>query len=81
MNGFTWSKEENDWIVPEDNYNEEFKNWRGIIHNGQFRPDNLNEKRNTEDKCTKYEGSSNLNGILREVNPEIPINYYKDQCH
>ena len=25
MNYFTWSKEENDWIVPEDHYNEEFK--------------------------------------------------------
>ena len=26
INCFNWSKEENDWIVPEDQYNEEFKN-------------------------------------------------------
>ena len=37
MNFFTWSKENNDWIVPEDQYDEEFKNWREPIHNGQFR--------------------------------------------
>ena len=29
MNCFTWSKEKNYWIVPRDQYNEEFKNWRG----------------------------------------------------
>ena len=33
MNCFTWSKEENDLIVPGDQYNEEFKNWRGPINN------------------------------------------------
>ena len=44
MNCFTWYKEENDWIVPEDNYNEEFNNWRGPIHNGQFRSHTLKEK-------------------------------------
>ena len=32
MNCFTWYKENNDWIVPEDQYDEEFKNWRGPIH-------------------------------------------------
>ena len=41
MNGFTWYKENNDWIVPEYQYDEEFKNWRGPIHNGQFRSQNL----------------------------------------
>ena len=33
MNCFTWSKQNNDWIVPEDQYDEEFKNWRGPLHN------------------------------------------------
>ena len=28
MNWLTWSKENNDWIVPGNQYNEEFKNWR-----------------------------------------------------
>ena len=37
INFFTWSKDDNDWIVSGDHYNEEFKNWRGPIHNGQFR--------------------------------------------
>ena len=36
MNCFTCSKEDNDWIVVEYQYNEEFKNWRGPIHNVQF---------------------------------------------
>ena len=36
MNCFTWSKEENDWIFSGDQYNKEFKNWKGPIHNGKF---------------------------------------------
>ena len=35
INCFTWSKEENDWIVPGDQYNEEFNNWRGPIDNSK----------------------------------------------
>ena len=49
MNILTWSKEDNGWIVPEDQYNEEFKNCRGPIHNGQFRSQTLKEKRKTEE--------------------------------
>ena len=36
INCFTWSKEKNDWIVLEYKYDDEFKNWRRPIHNGQF---------------------------------------------
>ena len=79
MNCFTWSKEENDWIVPEDQYNEDLKNWKGTIHNGQFRSQTLKEKRKTEDTCSKYAGSAKFNGIPREGNPAIPIKFYKDQ--
>ena len=77
MNCFTWSKEDNDWIFPGDQYNEELKNWQGTIHNGQFRSQTLKEKRNTEDTCYKYAGSAKFNGIYRERNPEIPIKYCK----
>ena len=73
MNSFTWYKEENDWIVPEEHYNEEFKNWRGPIHNGWFRLYNFKEKRNTEDTCTKYVVSAKFNGIPREGKPSILI--------
>ena len=79
MNCFNLPKENNDWIVPEDQYDEKFKNWRGPIHNGQFRSQNLNEKRNTEETCSKYVGSDDFNGILREGKPEITIKSYKDQ--
>ena len=48
MNCFTWSKEDNDWIVPGDQYNEEFKNWRGPINNGQSRSQTLKEKQKKE---------------------------------
>ena len=41
MNCFTWSKEKNDWIVTEDQYDEEFNNWRGPIHHGKFRSQTL----------------------------------------
>ena len=54
MNCFTWSKEDNDWIVRGDQYNKELKNWRGPIHNGQFRSQTLKEKSKTEEKCYKY---------------------------
>ena len=36
--------------------------------------------RKTEETCSKYAGSSNFNGIPREVKPAIPIKSYKDQC-
>ena len=65
MNCFTWSKENNDWIVPEDQYNEEFNNWREPIQNGQFRSQTLKEKINTEETCSKYAGSAKFNGITR----------------
>ena len=79
MNCFIWSKVNNDWIVPYDLYDDEFKNWRGPIHNGQFRPQNLKEKRKTEETCSKYAGSAKFNGIPREGKPAIPIKFYKDQ--
>ena len=66
MNGFTWFKENNDWIVPGDQYNEELKNRQGPIHNGQFRLKTLKEKRKIEETCTKYSGSTQFNGIPRE---------------
>ena len=65
MNCFTWSKENNDWIVPEDQYDKEFNNWRGPIHNGKFRSQTLKEKRKTEETCSKYAGYSKFNGIPR----------------
>ena len=49
INCFTWSKENNDWIVPEDQYDEESKNWQVPIHNSQFRSHTLKEKRKTEE--------------------------------
>ena len=69
MNCFTWSKANNDWIVPEDQYDEEFKNWRVPIHNGQFRSQTLKEKQKTEETCSKYAGAAKFNGIPRERNP------------
>ena len=47
MNCFTWSKENNDWIVSGDQYNEGFNNWKGPIHNGQFCSQTLKDKRKT----------------------------------
>ena len=48
MNSFTWSTDENDWIVLGDHYNEDFNNWRGPINNGQFRQQNIKEMRKIE---------------------------------
>ena len=65
MNCFNWSKEENNWIVPGDQYKEEFENWIVPIYNGQFHSQNLKEKRKTEDTCSKYVGSDKFNVIPR----------------
>ena len=73
MNCFTWSKEDNGWIVPGDQYNEELNNWRLPIQNGQFRPHTLEEKRKTEETCSKYTSTAKFNGIPREGNPATPI--------
>ena len=80
MNSFTWFKENNDWIVPDDQYNEEFKNWRGPINNGQFHSHTLKDKRKTDETCSKYASCANFNGISRQVKPAIPIKSHKDQC-
>ena len=80
MNSFTFSTNENYWIILGDQYNEEFKNWRGPINNGQFRQQNLKEMRKTEDTCSKYAGFAKFSGIPRVGNPVIPINSYKYQC-
>ena len=48
LNCFIWSKEENDWIVLGDEYNEELKNWRRPIQNGQLCMQNLKNKRKTD---------------------------------
>ena len=48
MDCFTRSREKNDWIVPGNKYNEEFKNWRGTINNGPFHSQTQKEKRKTE---------------------------------
>ena len=69
MNFFTCYKEDSDCIVPQDQYNEEFENWRGPINNGQFRLQTLKEKRNTEETCSNYSGSAKFNGITREGKP------------
>ena len=65
MNYFAWSKEDNYCIVPGDQYIEEFKNWRGPIRYDQFRSQNLNEKINTEETCSKYADYAKFNGIPR----------------
>ena len=41
MNSFTWSTEENDWIVLGDQYNGDSNNWKGPINNGQFSQQNI----------------------------------------
>ena len=69
MNCFTWSKVNNDWIVPYDQYDEEFTNCRRPIHNGQFRSQTLKQKKNTEETCSKYAGSAKFNGTPWEGNP------------
>ena len=79
LNCFTWYKEENDCIFLGDQYNEEFKNWRLPIHNGQFCPQTINRKRRTERIQPKYSGYVNFNGIPREGNPDIPFKSYKYQ--
>ena len=70
---------ENDWIFPEDNYNEEFKNWKGPIHIVEFLSQTLKKKINTEETRTKYAGYDNSNSIPREESSSISIKSYKYQ--
>ena len=73
-------KENDDCIVPEDQYYEEFKNWIEPIHNGQFCSQTLKEKRKIEATCSNYAGSAKFIGVTRKVYPKIPIKSYKYQC-
>ena len=65
MNWLSWYNEDNYFIVPGDQYNEEFNNWLGTMHNGQFHPYILKYTNNTEEKCTKYDWSVKFNNIPR----------------
>ena len=69
MNTFTWSTEENDWIVLGYQYNGDFNNWKGPINNGQLRQQNLKDMRYIEDTCYKYSGYVKFDGIPREEKP------------
>ena len=69
INCFTCSKEDNYWTVLGYQYNEQLKNWRGPIQNGELCLQTLKEKKNIEDTCSKYAGSANCNDIPRELNP------------
>ena len=66
VNSFTWSTDENYWIVLGYMYNEGFNNWKGPINNGQFCQQNIKEMRKTEETCSKYAGPVKFNGISRE---------------
>ena len=79
MNCFTCPKYKDDQIVPEDQYDEELKKWRGPIHNGQLYSQTLKDKIYTEKTCSKYAGSVKFNSIPKEVNQVIHIKFYKDQ--
>ena len=73
MNFFTWSREDNDLIVPENQFNRDLKNWWGPLQSGKSHAQNLNNKGNIEDKLSKYAVYVKFNGIPREVNTETPI--------
>ena len=49
MNFLTWSKEDNGWIVPGNQYNEELNNQQGPMHNGQLLSQTLKDKRRKEE--------------------------------
>ena len=63
MNCFTWSKEDNDSILPGDYYNKELNNWQGPIHIVKLSLQTFNENRKTEYTCTKYSVSDKFNGF------------------
>ena len=48
MNSFSWSTEDNYWIVLGGQYNEDFNKWKGPINNCQFCQKNLKDVRKTE---------------------------------
>ena len=78
MNFFTWSIKYNDWIFSGDQYNKKIKNWWNPLHSGQLCFRIINENKITEKTLSEFSGSVKFNGIPIEVNPEIPIKFYKD---
>ena len=56
INFFTWSKEKNDWIVPEDQYDEEFMNGEDlyIMVNSVHRPSRRRETQRRHDPSMQY---------------------------
>ena len=79
INLFTWYKKYNDWIVPGGQYNKKFKNCQGHIYTVQLHAQYPKKNISTERILSNFSGSIKFNRITREVNPEIPIKYYKNQ--
>ena len=44
INCFTCSREDSYWIVPEDQYNEAFENWKGPLNNSFIHVNTLKKK-------------------------------------
>ena len=66
------------WQCPKNLHNSSYKNHKGPLHVGQFRPTNVKEKRKVKTSCstfagtTKYGGSNKKNGD----NNNIPLRDY-----
>ena len=74
-----WYSKENNWAVLEGRLHETYKKWRGTVHNGQFCGQSIKEKRDTDDKWTKYE-ETKFSGIQKDRNPTTLIKSCKEQC-
>ena len=79
MNFFTWSNEDNDWIIQGDKYNGEFKTGEdlSIMVNSVCRPSRRRKIKRIHAPSMQILPS--IIGIHIEVKPSIPIKSYKDQ--
>ena len=73
MNFLTHPNKDIDWIIPGDQYNNQFKTCQGPLQNGQFSAKAFKEKRKIESTFSKHADSVKFNIIHRKVNMVIPI--------
>ena len=61
------------WRCPKNLHNSSYKNHKGPLRVGQFRPTNVKEKRKLKSFCTTFAGTTKYGGVdfrrARESNP------------
>ena len=74
-NVYSWSQTKQKWQIESDKKHQEWRNIKGSIWDGQYRPSDIQSSARVQERCTTYTGKK-LNGP-RDSNPHDPVTEFK----